>query len=76
MLVQLLYLASSAMKSEMDSIPTTSARNELLLPLHSPYDAAKCTPPPVDRTHLKLIWYMCFTEPSETAINIHLCRGP
>ena len=67
-LVHLLYFASSATKIEIDSIPTASSRNKLPLPSHPPYEVAKCTPPAVDRTHPKLIWCMCFTDPSETAI--------
>ena len=67
MLVQFLCFAISAMKIEIDSIPTASARNKLPLPSHPPYDVAKCTPPTVDRTHTKLILCMCLTDPSETA---------
>ena len=50
MLVRLLYFARSAMKSEMDSIPTASARRELPLPSHPPYEVAKYTSPAVDKT--------------------------
>ena len=45
MLVRLLFFAMSAMKSEMDSIPTASALSEIPLPSHTLYDVAKCTPP-------------------------------
>ena len=64
MLVHLLYFISNAMKSEMDSIPTASACNKLPLPSHPSYDVAKYTPPTVDRTQPKLIWCMCFIDPS------------
>ena len=68
MLVRFLCFAISAMKSEIDSIPTASARNELPLLSHPPYDFDKCTPPAVDSTKPKLISCLCFTDPSETAI--------
>ena len=62
MLVYMLYFVSSAMKSEMDSIPTTSSCNELPLPLHSPYNIAKYIPPApaVERTQPKIIWCSYF----------------
>ena len=65
MLVRFLLFASSTMKSKMDSIPTASVCNELLLP---PHKVDKCTPPAVDRTQPRLSWCICFTDPTDTAI--------
>ena len=56
------------MQIKMNTIPTASPCNKLPLPSHLPYEVAKYTPPVVDRTYPKLIWCMCFTDPSETAI--------
>ena len=50
MLVQFLHFAISAMKIKIDSIPTTSARDELPLPSHQPNNFSKCNPFAVDIT--------------------------
>ena len=67
MLVHLLCFVNSAIKSEMDSIPTASACNKLPLPSHPLYDVDNYIPLAEDRTQPKLIWCMCFTDPSKTA---------
>jgi hypothetical protein len=49
-----------------DSIPATSARRELPLPLHGPAAAANLLPVGVAKIHQKLIsWNL--TDPSDTA---------
>ena len=67
MLVCFLCFTISAMKIKIDSVPTASALNELLLPSHSPNDSSRCNPFAVNSTQPKPIQYMCFTDPSDTA---------
>ena len=68
MLVHFLCFAISAMKSKINSIFPASACNELPLPSHPPYVFAKYIPSAVDSTQPQLIWCICFTDPSKTAI--------
>ena len=68
MLVRFLCFAISAIKIKIDIIPTVSTYNEQPLPSHPTNDSAKYNPPAVDSTQPKLIWCMCFTDPSETTI--------
>ena len=68
MSVRFLCFANSAKKIEIDNISTISSQSELPLPLHSPYDFSKCTPPAVDSTYPKIIWCICFTDLSNTTI--------
>ena len=56
------------METEIDSIPTASDRNELSLSSNPPYNFSRWNPPVMDSSHPKLIWCMCFTDLSDTAI--------
>ena len=68
MSVQFLCFALSATKCEINSIPTASSYNQLPLPSHPSHDFEKYNPHAVDSTKPKVIWCICFTDLSETAI--------
>ena len=65
--VWFLCFAINTTKIEMDNIPTASAHSEFPLPSQPLHDFAKCCPSADSSTQSKIIWCICFIDPSDTA---------